>query len=78
MVYRESVSNPTRRAQEIYELARTSCGITGEERVVLFEIKLLLHELRNLEENIARITTEVQAIVEDREDYQLLLTIPGI
>ena len=67
-----------RRAEEIYEMARTSCGITGEEKAVLFEIKLLLDELRNLEENIARINTEVQAIVKDREDYQLLLTIPGI
>lgn len=32
----------------------------------------------NLEENIARINTEVNAIVKDREDYQLLLPIPGI
>jgi len=67
-----------RRAEEIYEMARTSCGITGEEKAVLFEIKLLLDELRGLEENIARVNTEAEAIVEDREDYQLLLTIPGI
>jgi len=59
-------------------MARTSCGITGEEKAVLFEIKLLLDELRGLEENIARVNTEAEAIVEDREDYQLLLTIPGI
>lgn len=67
-----------KRAEEIYELASSSIGITGEEEAVLFEIRLLLNELRNLEENVARINTEVHAIVKDREDYELLLTIPGI
>ena len=67
-----------RRAEEIYQLAKTSCGITWEEKAVLFEIKLLLNELRGLEENIARINTEVEAIVKNRKDYELLLTIPGI
>jgi len=67
-----------RRAEEIYQLAKTSCGITWEEKAVLFEIKLLLNELRGLEENIARINTEVEAILKNRKDYELLLTIPGI
>lgn len=67
-----------RRTEEIYELASSSIGIRGEEKAVLFEIRLLLDELRGIEQNIARINTEVEVIVENREDYQLLLTIPGI
>jgi len=69
---------PKRRAEEIYEMAKASCGITGTEKAVLFEIKLLLDELRGPEENITRINTEVEAIVKNREDYELLLAIPGI
>jgi len=46
---------PRRRAEGIYERAPSSIGITGEEEAVLFEIRLLLNELRDLEQNIARI-----------------------
>ncbi|GAH44582.1 unnamed protein product [marine sediment metagenome] len=69
---------PRRRAEGIYERTCSSIGITGEEEAVLFEIRLLLNELRDLEQNIARINAKVHAIVGNREDYRLLLTIPGI
>ena len=67
-----------KRAEEIYNLADSSVGITGEEESVSFEINLLLKELKNLKENIAEINAKVQNIVSDREDYSLLIGIPGI
>jgi len=67
-----------KRAEETYNLANLSVGITGEEESVSFEINLLLKELKGLKENIAKINTKVQSIVSDREDYSLLIAISGI
>jgi len=67
-----------KRAEEIYELAQDSVGIVGEEDIVSLEIKLLLREFKSINENRAWINSKVGAIVGDREDYQLLLSIPGI
>ena len=67
-----------KRAEEIYDLAGRSVGIKGEEEAVFLEIKLLLDELKRTNENIALINTKVNSIVGEREDYALLLTIPGI
>lgn len=73
--------NPTlsrKRVAEIYELANQSVGITGEEKATLFEIKLLLDELEALQKNIAEVNARVHNIVRDRDDYHLLITIPGV
>jgi len=67
-----------KRAEKIYDLAANSVGITGEEEATSLEIRLLLDELKRINENIALINTEVNSIVGKREDYELLLTIPGI
>jgi len=67
-----------KRAAEIYELANLPVGITGEKKPILFEIELLLNELKSLEENIAKVNINVQNIVKDKEDYNLLIVIPGI
>jgi len=67
-----------KRAEKIYDLAANSVGITGEEEATSLEIRLLLDELKRINENIALINTEVNSIVGKREDYELLLTIPGV
>jgi len=67
-----------RRAEEIFKLARSSVGIRGEEEATSLEINLLLRELRSIKENVALINVQVGGIVKMREDYQLLLTIPGV
>ena len=67
-----------RRAAEIYELAKSSVGITGEDEAVLFEIGLLLQELAAVESKIAAVNASINTIVKDRRDYQLLLTIRGV
>ena len=67
-----------KRANEIYELANLSVGITKEKKSTLFEIELLLNELKSLEENIDKVNINVQNIVKDREDYNLLIAILGI
>jgi len=67
-----------RRAEEIFKLARSSVGIAGEEEATSLEINLLLRELRSIKENVALINVQVGGIVKMREDYQLLLTIPGV
>jgi len=67
-----------KRAEKIYDLAGSSVGITGEEEAVSLEIRLLLDELKRINENIALINAKVNSIVGKREDYELLLTIPGI
>jgi len=61
-----------KRIEEIYELATSSVGITGEEKSALFEIKLLLKELEDLKSNMDKVNAEVQNIVSDRDDYSLL------
>jgi len=67
-----------KRAEEIYELACSSVGITGEEKSALFEIKFLLKELEDLKSNMDKVNAEVQNIVSGRDDYSLLITIPGV
>jgi len=67
-----------KRTEEIYNLANLSVGITGEEESASFEINLLLKEFKGFKENIAEINTKVQSIVSNREDYSLLIAIPGI
>lgn len=67
-----------RRIQEIFKLAETSIGITGEDEACLFEIDLLLNELEKIETYIAKVNEEINKIVKDREDYRLLLTIKGV
>ena len=67
-----------KRAEEIHNLAGSTVGIRGEEEAVSLEIKLLLDELKRINENVALITTKVNSIVGEREDYNLLLTIPGV
>lgn len=67
-----------KRAAEIYELAHLSVGITGEEEAAFFEIKFLLNELEALDRSLVEINTRIQNIVSDRDDYHLLITIPGV
>jgi len=67
-----------KRIAEIYELANHSVGISGEEKAILFEIKLLLNELEEPEKNIAEVNARVQSLVIDRDDYRLLITIPRV
>jgi len=67
-----------KRAEEIYELACSSVGITGEEKSALFEIKFLLKELEDLKKNMDKVNAEVQNIVSGRDDYSLLISIPGV
>jgi len=69
---------PKKRRAEIYELARLSVGITGEEESAFFEIKFLLNELEALDKNLAEVNARVQNIVSDRDDYRLLITIHGV
>lgn len=67
-----------KRIHEIYELAKTSIGITGEDESITYEIQWLLSELKKIKLQIAQINQKIDAIVKDREDYQILLTIPGV
>lgn len=67
-----------KRVEEIYELACSSVGITGEKRSALFEIKFLLNELEGLKRNLDEVNVEIQSIVSGRDDYSLLITIPGV
>ncbi|TET08774.1 IS110 family transposase, partial [Candidatus Aerophobetes bacterium] len=67
-----------KRAEEIFKLAHLSVGITGEEKVVSLEIELLLDELKRIEKSIDKINSEAKAIVEEREEYPLLISIPGV
>jgi len=69
---------PKKRRAEIYELARLSVGITGEEESAFFEIKFLLNELEALDKNLVEVNARVQNIVSDRDDYRLLITIHGV
>ena len=78
LLARENPRLSRKRIAEIYELANHSVGITGEEKATLFEIKLLLDELEGLEKNIAEVNARVHSIVRDRDDYCLLITIPGV
>ena len=78
LLARENPRLSRKRIAEIYELANHSVGITGEEKATLFEIKLLLDELEDLEKNIAEVNVRVHSIVRDRDDYRLLITIPGV
>jgi len=78
LLARENPTLSRKRVAEIYELANQSVGITGEEKATLFEIKLLLDELEALQKNIAEVNARVHNIVRDRDDYHLLITIPGV
>ncbi len=67
-----------KKIEEIYNLAKESVGIKGEEETNLFEMELLLHRLYSIEGTIITIKSKVDKIVKDREDYKLLLTLKGI
>jgi transposase len=67
-----------KRIEEIYNLAKDSVGIKGEEESNLFELRLLLDRLYSIQETIATTNSLVYKIVKDRRDYKLLLTIRGI
>lgn len=69
---------PKKRRAEIYELARLSVGITGEEESAFFEIKFLLNELEALNRNLVEVNARVRNIVSDRDDYSLLITLHGV
>jgi len=67
-----------KRLKEIYDMAKNSVGIVGEDEAVLFEISTLLQDLGVLYSRIAQINEKVHKIVKDRKDYRLLLTLPGV
>lgn len=67
-----------KRINEIYELAKTSVGIIGEDDSLTYEIQWILDALQQIKLKIAELNQKIDAIVKDRDDYQLLLTIPGV
>jgi transposase len=67
-----------KRINEIYELAKTSVGIKGEDESIIYEIQWLLKELKDINLKIAELNQKTDALVKDREDYRLLLSLKGI
>lgn len=67
-----------KRTEEIYKLASSSVGITGEEKSALFEIESLLNELEGIKRNIGEVNIEAQNILSSRDDYSLLMSTPGV
>lgn len=67
-----------KRIDEIYELAKTSVGIIDEDDSFVYEIQLLLTQLKTFRSQLANVNQQIDTIVKDRDDYQILLSISGI
>lgn len=64
--------------EAIYELARHSIGLSDEENIFLFEIRLLVTEFQQALGKQQQWFEKARSRVEDRPEYRLALTIKGI